>query len=198
MVFQQLSQLSLENQEERLEVSPITPKLNRLGGSSATGSPLSSRNPQEITPTDSPRRHRRRKEPASFNILVIGFCGSGKTSFVEYLSEQLNTVKDQQHSMIKEEEKQDYLDMGFTCYCAETEINGERIAVTLWDSRGFGTSRDYEIVNLQMDEIILFMESKFENTFSEVCLIVFLNTITFFIHLMIVEVVLCIELFLSI
>ncbi|EMR10752.1 hypothetical protein PNEG_00901 [Pneumocystis murina B123] len=166
MVFEQLSQLSLENQEERLEISPITPKLNRLGGRSATESPLSSRHPTENTP-DSPRRHRRRKEPTSFNILVIGFCGSGKTSFVEYLSEQLNTLKDQQHSAMKEEEKPDYLDMGFTCYYAEAEINGERIGVTLWDSRGFGTSRDYEIVNLQMDEIILFMESKFENTFSE-------------------------------
>lgn len=186
MVFEQVS---LENHEEHSEISPITPKLNRIGGDNTIESPLNSHHPQENTPTDSPRRHRRRREPTSFNILVIGFCGSGKTSFVEFLSEQLNIAKDQQHSALKEEEKSDYLDMGFTYCYTETEINGERVAVTLWDSRGFGTSRDYEIVNLQMDEIILFMESKFENTFSEVCLVVFFYAMAFFIYFIIVEVV---------
>ena len=45
----------------------------------------------------------------------------------------------------------------------ETEVEGERIGVTLWDSEGLEKS----IVDLQLKETIDFIESKFEDTFTE-------------------------------
>jgi septin family protein len=45
----------------------------------------------------------------------------------------------------------------------ETEIDGERIGLTLWDSEGL----DQNIVDLQLREMSSFLESKFEETFTE-------------------------------
>ncbi|KAG5440618.1 hypothetical protein PCK2_000328 [Pneumocystis canis] len=168
MILEKTSQLSLADEEERREVSPVTPAADRLVAGHSSGSPLGWRYSIETTPSNSPLRVRRRREPILFNILVIGFRGSGKTTFVKFLREQLDTMKHQQCSEINDIGKHENgLDQEFTQYCADMEMNGERITVTLWDSSGFGTERDNEIVDLQMNEMMLFVESKFEDTFSE-------------------------------
>ena len=51
----------------------------------------------------------------------------------------------------------------FKPHYLETEIDGERIGLTLWDSEGLEKS----IVDLQLRDISSFLESKFEDTFSE-------------------------------
>ncbi len=51
----------------------------------------------------------------------------------------------------------------FTSHYIETEIDGERIGLTLWDSQGLEKS----IVDLQLRDVTTFLESKFEDTFTE-------------------------------
>lgn len=51
----------------------------------------------------------------------------------------------------------------FIPHYLETEIDGERIGLTLWDSEGL----DKSIVDLQLREMSSFLESKFEETFTE-------------------------------
>ncbi len=51
----------------------------------------------------------------------------------------------------------------FTSHYLETEVEGERIGLTLWDSEGLQTN----IVDLQLREMSSFLESKFEDTFAE-------------------------------
>ena len=51
----------------------------------------------------------------------------------------------------------------FTSHYLETEMEGERIGLTLWDSQGLETN----IVDLQLREMSSFLESKFEDTFAE-------------------------------
>lgn len=52
---------------------------------------------------------------------------------------------------------------GFTHHYLESEIDGERVGLTLWDSQGLEKS----VVDLQLREISSFLESKFEDTFGE-------------------------------
>jgi septin family protein len=51
----------------------------------------------------------------------------------------------------------------FLSHYLETEIDGERIGLTLWDSEGL----DRSVVDLQLREMSSFLESKFEETFTE-------------------------------
>jgi septin family protein len=51
----------------------------------------------------------------------------------------------------------------FTPYYLETEVDQERIGVTLWDSQGL----EKKFVDLQLREMSSFLESKFEDTFNE-------------------------------
>ena len=51
----------------------------------------------------------------------------------------------------------------FASTYVETEIEGERVGLTLWDSAGLEKS----IVDLQLREMTTFIESKFEETFAE-------------------------------
>lgn len=51
----------------------------------------------------------------------------------------------------------------FIPHYIETEIDGERIGLTIWDSEGLETN----IVDLQLREMSSFLESKFEETFTE-------------------------------
>jgi len=51
----------------------------------------------------------------------------------------------------------------FVSHYIETEIDGERIGLTLWDSEGL----DKSVVDLQLREMSSFLESKFEETFTE-------------------------------
>ncbi|KAG8534224.1 uncharacterized protein KY384_001068 [Bacidia gigantensis] len=51
----------------------------------------------------------------------------------------------------------------FTPTSVETEADGERLGVTLWDSEGL----EKNVVDLQLKELTAFIESKFEDTFTE-------------------------------
>lgn len=51
----------------------------------------------------------------------------------------------------------------FESHFIETEIDGERIGLTIWDSEGL----EKNLVDLQLREMSSFLESKFEETFTE-------------------------------
>jgi septin family protein len=54
-------------------------------------------------------------------------------------------------------------DSSFTSEYLETEVDGERVGVTLWDSEGL----EKNVVDFQLPIITSFLESKFEDTFGE-------------------------------
>ncbi|KAI5253024.1 hypothetical protein E4T42_03020 [Aureobasidium subglaciale] len=118
--------------------------------------------PSISTSMQSPRRMRRRKEPEAFNILITGAKGSGKTSFVDFLKTALALPAHKQtrghtpppHSHTESPFEPSYI---------EIEIEGERIGVTLWDSQGLEKS----IIDLQLRHLAAFVESKFEDTFTQ-------------------------------
>ncbi|QPG97442.1 hypothetical protein C2857_006325 [Epichloe festucae Fl1] len=118
-----------------------------------------------ISSINSPRRVRRRKDPTPFNILVIGTSGAGKTSFLEFLKTAL-ALPPRKRS--KKTDEDDFrlpapASGNFVPHFMETEIDNERIGLTLWDSEGF----EKNLVDLQLRELTAFLESKFEDTFAE-------------------------------
>ncbi|GAB7353506.1 hypothetical protein MBLNU459_g3953t1 [Dothideomycetes sp. NU459] len=116
-----------------------------------------------LGPSNTPRKVRRRKDPTPFNILVIGAKNSGKTSFVEFLKTSL-AVSAQKHAKPHSPTQQhSSSDAAFNPSYLETEIDGERVGLTLWDSPGL----EKNISDLQLREITAFIESKFEDTFAE-------------------------------
>ena len=104
------------------------------------------------------------------SVLVLGARGSGKTSFVNFLRNSLTppTSKQRQHSI-----QHDDIDIppsvaggafpSITSQYIETKIDNESVGVTLWDSEGLESN----IVDLQLKEVTTFIESKFEDTFTE-------------------------------
>lgn len=119
-----------------------------------------------VSTVNSPRRVRRRKDPTPFNILIIGTRGSGKTSFLEFLKTALALpTKKRAKSTVEDESSANRaLPSGnFIPHFIESEIDGERIGVTLWDSEGL----EKNVVDLQLREMSSFLESKFEDTFAE-------------------------------
>ncbi|KAK9777327.1 hypothetical protein AB5N19_02362 [Seiridium cardinale] len=120
-----------------------------------------------VSTINSPRRVRRRKDPTPFNILIMGTRGSGKTSFLEFLKTALalpEKKRSQRATEIGEEVTMKTTASGnFIPHYLESEIDGERIGLTLWDSEGF----EKNIVDLQLREMSAFLESKFEDTFAE-------------------------------
>lgn len=123
-----------------------------------------------VSTINSPRRVRRRRDPTPFNILVIGTSSSGKTSFLNFLRTSLALPGRKQRPRLQE----DIFDTNptslarefpnFTSQYLETEIEDERIGLTLWDSQ-FGLEAN--MVDLQLREISSFLESKFEDTLGE-------------------------------
>ncbi|KAK7541356.1 hypothetical protein IWX49DRAFT_436435 [Phyllosticta citricarpa] len=111
---------------------------------------------------NSPRRVRRRKDPTAFNVLVIGATGCGKTSFVNFLKTSLALPKPK-HAIGSPPPRQHDPNSPFTSQYLETEIDGERVGLTLWDSQGLERS----VVDLQLREMTSFIESKFDETFAE-------------------------------
>ncbi|MDI1486864.1 MAG: hypothetical protein OHK93_006126 [Ramalina farinacea] len=103
-----------------------------------------------------------------FSILVIGSRNSGKTSFLNFLQSTLTLpMGRRRHSTRDEFEDPRTASEGafpnFASHFVETEVMGERIGVTLWDSDGL----EKNIVDLQLKEIVNFIESKFEDTYTE-------------------------------
>ncbi|KAI9766300.1 MAG: hypothetical protein M1835_007211 [Candelina submexicana] len=126
-----------------------------------------------ISTINSPRRVRRRKDPTPFNILIIGARNSGKTSFLNFLRTSLALPpRKRQNSSRPPDDFAFDLDHvnstrnanpSFTSEYLETELDGERIGLTLWDSEGLEKS----VVDLQLRDMSAFIESKFEETFNE-------------------------------
>lgn len=99
------------------------------------------------------------------SILVIGARNSGKTSFIQFLQQSL-AIKPLKNDSPMEPTPEDAPvppKSTFVKTYLETEIDGERIGLTLWDSQGF----EKNIVDLQLRETIAFIESKFEESFTE-------------------------------
>lgn len=101
-----------------------------------------------------------------FSILVVGTKSCGKTSFIEFLKTALirplrsrpTTPSSSPQTYTKRDPSSP-----FTAHYVETELDGERIGVTLWDSKGL----EKNIIDLQLREMSVFVESKFSETFHE-------------------------------
>ncbi|KAL8719966.1 MAG: hypothetical protein Q9225_003114 [Loekoesia sp. 1 TL-2023] len=122
-----------------------------------------------VSTIDGPRRLRRRKDPTPFNVLVVGARNAGKTSFLNFLRSSLAqppqkhrpSVADTTYDVRTAPSTVGY--PNFTPHYLETSIGTERIGVTLWDSQGL----ERNVVDLQLREMSSFVESKFEDTFTE-------------------------------
>lgn len=100
------------------------------------------------------------------SILIIGTRGAGKTSFLEFLKTALALpAKKRAKSTIEDETNSNRAQPSgnFIPHFIESEIDGERVGVTLWDSEGL----EKNVVDLQLREMSTFLESKFEDTFAE-------------------------------
>ncbi|KAG5926061.1 hypothetical protein E4U42_003695 [Claviceps africana] len=111
-----------------------------------------------VSTINSPRRVRRRKDPTPFN-------GAGKTSFLEFLKTTLALPpKKRSRKMEGDAFRLPPPASGnFIPHYMETEIDNERIGLTLWDSEGL----EKNLVDLQLRELTGFLECKFEETFAE-------------------------------
>lgn len=100
------------------------------------------------------------------SILVVGAKNSGKTSFISFLKHSLALPPGKQPHGSDPEPQTSHGSRGsssFTSTYLESEIEGERIGLTLWDSQGL----EKNVVDLQCRELAGFVESKFEETFAE-------------------------------
>lgn len=97
--------------------------------------------------------------------MIIGTRGAGKTSFLEFLKTALALpAKKRARSMDPDDEAIRAKPSGnFIPHYLESEIDGERVGLTLWDSEGL----EKNVVDLQLREMSTFLESKFEETFAE-------------------------------
>ncbi|KAL2868413.1 uncharacterized protein BJX67DRAFT_371460 [Aspergillus lucknowensis] len=119
-----------------------------------------------VSTVNNPRRLRRRKDPTPYNILVIGARNSGKTSFLHFLRKSLALPPHKHPSRSPEEvdyDRQNPANEGYTSHYLETEIDGERVGLTLWDSQGL----ERNVVDIQLRGVTGFLESKFEETLNE-------------------------------
>ena len=93
-------------------------------------------------------------------MLVIGSKNCGKSSFIDFLRTSLaQPVKNR--GTPSPTRSQSYYNASFPSEYLETDIDGERVGLTLYDSQGLEKS----IVDLQLQEMTSFIESKFEETF---------------------------------
>jgi septin family protein len=104
----------------------------------------------------------------SDSILIIGARSSGKTSFLNFLKTSLalpQKKRGPQPTDLVDDifAPQASKSGNFESHYLETEIDGERIGLTLWDSEGL----EKNVVDLQLREMSSFLESKFEETFTE-------------------------------
>lgn len=100
---------------------------------------------------------------AHISILVIGAKKSGKTSFISFLKTALALPAKKKPHTPSRPQTSAASNGPFTSEYIETEIENERVGVTLWDSQGL----EKNIVDLQLREMASFLESKFEDTFTE-------------------------------
>ncbi|PWY67254.1 septin [Aspergillus sclerotioniger CBS 115572] len=149
--------------------TPVTPEPNDLysRAESMTHRGRYSYASSAVSTVNNPRRLRRRKDPTPYNVLVIGASNSGKTSFLNFLKSSLELPPHKHPSRLPEEvaqqARQSPANEGYISHYLETEIDGERVGLTLWDSQGL----EKNIVDIQLRGVNGFLESKFEETLSE-------------------------------
>lgn len=97
------------------------------------------------------------------SILVLGTKGCGKSSFIEFLRTALALPARKRPHTPSPPPSAVAEDSPFTSQYLETEVDGERVGVTLWDSEGL----EKNIVDFQLPIVTTFLESKFEDTFGE-------------------------------
>ncbi|KAG0166699.1 hypothetical protein DFQ28_006443 [Apophysomyces sp. BC1034] len=115
----------------------------------------------------------RKNALSQFNVMVVGYSGVGKTSFVRTLVEalKLEMSKERRDSFIKQStETKNQLD-GPLCKTSEpytvtvdVEVAGEKMALTLIDTPGFQT--DY-LVDKQLHDILGYIEHQFDLALAE-------------------------------
>lgn len=92
----------------------------------------------------------------------MGSKNCGKTAFIEFLRSSL--ARPVKHRGAPSPPRPGtYHNSSFPAEYLETDIDGERVGLTLYDSPGLEKS----IVDLQLQETTAFIESKFEETFVE-------------------------------
>lgn len=100
----------------------------------------------------------------AYSVLVVGAKNSGKSSLISFLRHSLALpAAKQTSSNPPETSTYSASKSSFTSQYLETEMDGERVGLTLWDSAGL----EKNIVDLQLREMAAFVESKFEETFLE-------------------------------
>lgn len=103
----------------------------------------------------------------AFSVLIIGARNSGKSSFLNFLRTSLALPPKKRPTRGPDEfdpsPPSSSANRNFTSHYLETEIEGERIGLTLWDSQGL----EKNIVDLQLRDLNNFLENKFEDTFNE-------------------------------
>lgn len=101
------------------------------------------------------------------SILVIGARNSGKTSFLNFLRKSLAMPPHKHPTRTPEEleeiQRHSGSHDGFTSHYLETDFDGERVGLTLWDSQGL----ERNIVDIQLRGVTNFLEGKFEDTLNE-------------------------------
>lgn len=112
-------------------------------------------------------KHAQANHESLLSILIVGSRGAGKTSFLEFLKTSLAlppTKRSQRSTEIEQEVTSKATPSGnFIPHYLESEIDGERVGLTIWDSEGL----EKNVVDLQLREMSTFLESKFEETFAE-------------------------------
>ncbi|CAO3597225.1 unnamed protein product [Absidia cylindrospora] len=110
-----------------------------------------------------------------FNVMVVGFSGVGKTSFVRTLLEslKLNLTKEKRDTMFQPSDGgngqsliQGPLERTLVPYTVsvDAQVDGEKMVLTLVDTPGFQT--DYT-VDKQLHDIIGYIEHQFDLTLAE-------------------------------
>jgi Septin len=159
---------------------PPIPESSKMSMMQSAGARANRHSVQSTAASMSPRMRRRRRDPTPFNILVIGFLGSGKTSFIRFLKDSLGDskrIRNVSHMSNEEAAEQTVHEdltqppqktRGFERHYVEKEVDGERIGLTIFDSEGFGP-REQNVVDIQLSLLINFITGKFEETFAEAC-----------------------------
>lgn len=96
---------------------------------------------------------------------MVGAKNSGKTSFISFLRHSLALPKDKKPYSLDAagDSHVNASKSSFTSHYLETDMEGERVGLTLWDSAGL----EKHIIDLQLREMAAFVEAKFEETFLE-------------------------------
>lgn len=93
---------------------------------------------------------------------MLGTKNCGKTAFIEFLRSSL-VRPTKQRPTVSSPQSTAYHNSSFPSEYLETDVDGSRVGITLYDSPGLEKS----IVDLQLQETTAFIESKFEETFVE-------------------------------